>query len=130
VKTWSDASNIGRDALVIAALAWPAANGDWQAIFRPLDPWEARSSSLRVSNERSRKNGRTSAIGIVSHRVTRPCHSLPPRRCRTDTDGYVVAGAVIGETSGFLITPKPNSDVRLMPWGDTKSAGIAMAARF
>ena len=42
----------------------------------------------------------------------------------------VLAGAAIGETSGFLITSRRNSDVRVIPWGDTRSAGVAMSMQF
>jgi membrane-associated phospholipid phosphatase len=41
-----------------------------------------------------------------------------------------VAGAGIGAAAGFLITNKPDRQVALMPWGDTKGGGISLAARF
>jgi membrane-associated phospholipid phosphatase len=41
-----------------------------------------------------------------------------------------VVGAGIGAAAGFLITNKPERQVALMPWGDTKGGGISLAARF
>lgn len=42
----------------------------------------------------------------------------------------VLVGAAIGEASGFLITRKANDRVQVLPWGDTKSGGIALTMRF
>jgi membrane-associated phospholipid phosphatase len=42
----------------------------------------------------------------------------------------VVAGAAIGEASGWLITRKHDPSVQLFPWGDSKGGGITMAMRF
>lgn len=41
----------------------------------------------------------------------------------------VVAGAVIGEASGLLLT-RGGSNVRLTPWGDTRGAGFSFGATF
>ncbi len=42
----------------------------------------------------------------------------------------VAVGAAIGEASGFLITSRRDSSVRIFPWGDTKGAGLAFGMRF
>ncbi|MFO1240300.1 MAG: phosphatase PAP2 family protein [Sphingomonadaceae bacterium] len=43
----------------------------------------------------------------------------------------VVAGAAIGTASGFLITrDRPNRTSMLVPWGDSKGAGMTLAMRF
>lgn len=42
----------------------------------------------------------------------------------------VVAGAAIGEASGFLITTQRDANFRILPWGDSKGGGVAMAMRF
>jgi len=42
----------------------------------------------------------------------------------------VVAGAAIGEASGFLITSKQNQSVHVLPWGDAHSAGAVVDVRF
>jgi membrane-associated phospholipid phosphatase len=42
----------------------------------------------------------------------------------------VVAGAAIGEGSGFLLTSKRDGAVRVLPWGDAQGAGIALGMRF
>lgn len=42
----------------------------------------------------------------------------------------VIAGAAIGEASVFLITTRHDANVRILPWGDSKGGGVAMAMRF
>ncbi|MGN6277348.1 MAG: phosphatase PAP2 family protein [Sphingomonas sp.] len=42
----------------------------------------------------------------------------------------VVAGAAIGEASGFLITSKRSAHVAILPWGDAHGGGATIAARF
>lgn len=42
----------------------------------------------------------------------------------------VLVGAAIGELSGFLITEKESSRVRIMPWADGSGGGFALAAKF
>jgi membrane-associated phospholipid phosphatase len=43
----------------------------------------------------------------------------------------VVVGAGIGSASGFLIThDRLGKQVAIIPWGDTKSAGVAVAMKF
>ena len=43
----------------------------------------------------------------------------------------VVVGAAIGSTAGFLITKdRPSRSAMVVPWGDSKGAGLTMAMRF
>ena len=43
----------------------------------------------------------------------------------------VVAGAAIGTASGFLITrDRPEKTAMIVPWGDSKGAGMTLAMRF
>ena len=42
----------------------------------------------------------------------------------------VVAGAAIGEGSGFLLTTRRDGDVRVLPWGDSSGGGASLAMRF
>lgn len=42
----------------------------------------------------------------------------------------VVAGAAIGTGSAWVFTSRYNDNVRLTPWGDSKGAGMTIAARF
>jgi len=43
----------------------------------------------------------------------------------------VVAGAAVGSASGFLITrDRPGRTAMIVPWGDSKGAGMTLAMRF
>ena len=42
----------------------------------------------------------------------------------------IAVGAAIGTGSGFLLTSKRTGSVRLMPFGDSKGGGLALAMRF
>jgi len=156
VKAWADASNVGRDVLVIAALGLPAAHGDWQGDLQAggsmAGAFLTTEGLKRVfpeerpdlSNRKSFPSGHTSvsfaAAASLQNRygwkVGLPAQllasfvGLSRVQARKHHWYDVVAGAAVGETSGFLITSKRNSNVRVMPWGDTRSAGVAMAAHF
>jgi membrane-associated phospholipid phosphatase len=42
----------------------------------------------------------------------------------------VIAGAMIGEAAGWLLTTRKNERVQWLPWGDSKGAGVTVATRF
>ena len=42
----------------------------------------------------------------------------------------VVAGAAIGEASGFLLTSKHDDAVRIVPWGELHEGGVSVSAHF
>ena len=44
--------------------------------------------------------------------------------------GDVLVGAAIGTATGHLITTKANDRIRIVPWGDSKSAGVDVSLRF
>jgi membrane-associated phospholipid phosphatase len=156
VKAWDQASNVGRDVLVVAALGLPAAQGDWQGDLQAGGSMAGAfvaSEGLKrafpeerpdMSDRKSFPSGHTSvsfaAAASLQHRygweVGLPAQllagfvGLSRVQARKHHWYDVVVGAAIGESSGFLITSKRNSDVRVMPWADTKPAGVAMAAGF
>lgn len=54
-------------------------------------------------------------------------------RIKADKHFYydVLVGAGIGLAAGFLIThDRPQRRTALVPWGDTKGGGVALAMRF
>ena len=42
----------------------------------------------------------------------------------------VIAGAVIGEGAGWLLTSKKDEKVQWLPWADAHGAGLAVATHF
>ena len=42
----------------------------------------------------------------------------------------VIAGGLIGEASGWLISSRRDARVRWVPWADTHGGGASLAARF
>ena len=153
---WGKASDIGRDGLVIAALAIPAVQGDWEGAGRSAvaiavtrgttDILKESISEKRPdgSNDRSFPSGHTSMsfaaaaslekrygwqIGIPAHAVAA---FVGVARVQANKHYWhdVVAGAAIGEAAGWLIGAKKNDKVRWLPWGDAHGAGAMVSVRF
>jgi membrane-associated phospholipid phosphatase len=153
---WDDASRVGEVALVAAAIGVPAVTGDgagvWQAGGSLGATWlltESLKQTVRErrpdgSDRRSFPSGHTSisfAAAATLHQRNGWEVGLPATlvaafvgvaRVKADRHYWhdVIAGAVIGEAAGFLITSPRNSNVRILPWGDTQSGGVAVAMRF
>lgn len=155
-KGWETASDIGRGALVVTALGLPALQGDWegtkQAAFS-LGATYAVTSSLKLvveeqrpdeSNDNSFPSGHTSssfAAAATLHKrhgweVGVPAHIVATfvgvARVKADKHFVhdVIAGAVIGEAAGWLLTNRKNETVQWLPWADRKGGGVTMAMRF
>jgi membrane-associated phospholipid phosphatase len=153
---WATASDVGRGALVVTALGLPAVQGDWegakQAAFS-LGATYAVTSGLKLvieeerpdeSNDKSFPSGHTSssfAAAATLHKrhgweVGLPAHLVAAfvgvARVKADKHFVhdVIAGAVIGETAGWLLTSRNNERVKWLPWGDSKGAGVTVAMRF
>lgn len=153
---WSTASDVGRDGLVIFALGYPAVQRDWkgtkQAAFS-IGAASLTTTGLKQivseerpdhSNDHSFPSGHTSVsfaaaatlekrygwqIGVPAHLV-----AAFVGVARVEADKHfvhdVVAGAAIGEISGWLLTGRKNDKVQWLPWGDAHGAGMAMSLRF
>lgn len=153
---WDQASSIGRDLLVASALGIPAVQGDWtgdlQAGGSMLVAGGAAYGLKRLfpedrpdhSDRQSFPSGHTSvsfaAAASLENRYGWKA-GLPAFAvasfvgfARVEARKHhwydVVAGAAIGTGSGFLLTSKRNSAVRLTPWADSGGGGFALAARF
>ena len=155
-KGWDHASTIGRDALVVVALGLPAAKGDWNGDLQAaLSMGGALGASTALkevfpelrpdgSDRKSFPSGHASvsfaAAATLQNRygwrVGLPAQLLATfvgfSRVEARKHHWydVVAGAAIGEASGFLLTSKRAASVRVMPWGDAHGAGIVLGARF
>ena len=155
-KAWGTASSVGRDALVVAALGVPAIQGDWTgdletggsmiAAFGITEGLKHAFPEERPdgSDDQSFPSGHASVsfaaaaslqnrygwrIGLPAQLVA-AFVGLGRVEARKHHWYDVVAGAAIGEGAGFLITSKRDSDVRVLPWGDTTGAGAAITMRF
>lgn len=155
-KGWEDASTIGRDALVAAAIGVPAVQRDWSGLLQAggsVGAAAALSIGLKEgfperrpdgSNRNSFPSGHAStafaAAATLQNRygweVGLPAQLLATfvgvARVKARKHHWydVAAGAAIGEASGFLITSRHDSGVQVFPWGDTKGAGLTLATHF
>lgn len=153
---WATASDIGRGVLVVTALGLPTVQGDWkgtkQAAFS-LGATYAVTSGLKLvveeerpddSNDKSFPSGHTSssfAAAATLHKrlgweVGVPAHVVATfvgvARVKADKHFVhdVIAGAVIGEAAGWLLTSRKNDKVQWLPWADSKGGGVTVAMRF
>jgi membrane-associated phospholipid phosphatase len=155
-KSWDNASTIGVDVLAAAALAVPAVQGDWKGDLQAAESMGAAFAltyglkkafpewrpdhSDRQSFPSSHTSLSFAAAATLQNRYGWEL-GLPAQLLATFV-GFarvkarkhhwydVAAGAAIGEASGFLLTSKRNSNVRVMPWGGTSGGGIALGMRF
>ena len=154
--TWDKTGSIARDALVVTALALPAAKGDWKGELQALASvgvtfliTTAMKETIKSerpdhSDRRSFPSGHTSAAFAAAAtlhnrygwKVGLPAQALAAfvgiSRIEAKRHHWydVVAGAAIGEGTGLLLTSKLRSDVRILPWGDTQSGGVSLSMRF
>lgn len=155
-KGWSDASSIGRDVLIVAALGVPAVQADWSGDL------QAGASMLVAggvsyglkeliherrpdgSDDKSFPSGHAAisfaAAATLENRygwkVGIPAFALASfvGAARVEARKHhwydVVAGGAIGSASGFLLTRRHDQSVRLVPWADSGGGGVVLAMRF
>lgn len=155
-NTWDDASSIGRDALVVAALGLPLLNRDWKGglqaaasigvAFGVTEGLKQAFPERRPDNSGndSFPSGHTSAAFAAAATLENrygwqagfPAFVVASfvGVARVEANKHhwydVAVGAVIGTGSGFLITTKRNSQVRFVPWADSNGAGFLFGTRF
>jgi membrane-associated phospholipid phosphatase len=153
---WDDAGTIARDALVVAAFGLPLIEGDWSGALQAGGSIGATKlitmgmkeafPSIRPdrSDNKSFPSGHTSvafaAAGTIHNRhgweAGLPAYlvasfvGLSRVEARKHRVGDVLVGAALGIGTSHLITRRKDARVQLVPWGDTKSGGVAMAMRF
>lgn len=155
-EAWDDASDIARGALIVAAFGIPAVQGDWKgdlqaglsigaaygvtAALKETFPerrpdgsdnrsFPSRHASLSFAAAATLHNRYGWKVGVPAQ-IVAGFVGLARVEARKHYWYDVVAGAAIGEASGFLLTSKRNQSVRMIPWGDTHGGGIAVAMRF
>jgi membrane-associated phospholipid phosphatase len=155
-KDWATASDIGRDALVVTALGLPAVQDDWQGAKQAafsMGSAFAVTAGLKLvieeerpdeSNDKSFPSGHTSssfAAAATMHKrygweIGLPAYAVATfvgvARVKADKHFVhdVIAGAAIGEASGWLLTDRKDDRVQWLPWGDAHSGGVTVAMRF
>lgn len=155
-KGWDDAGTIARDALVVAAFGVPLLQGDWDGTLQAGGSVGATMlitagmkeafPTLRPdrSDDKSFPSGHTSvafaAAGTIHNRhgweAGLPAYlvasfvGLSRVEARKHRVGDVLVGAALGAGTAHLITRRKNDRVQIVPWGDTKSGGVALAMRF
>jgi membrane-associated phospholipid phosphatase len=155
-KMWADASTVGRDALVAAAIGAPAVQGDWKGALQAGGSMAA-ADLLTVglkeafpewrpdhSDRKSFPSGHTSvsfaAAATLQNRYGWEA-GLPAQlvaafvgvaRVKADKHHWydVAVGAGTGEVSGFLMTTQRNNGVHVFPWGDARNVGLTLATQF
>lgn len=155
-KGWDDAGTIARDALVVAAFGIPVLEGDWDGALQAggsIGATMVVTAGLKEtfptlrpdgSDRKSFPSGHTSvafaAAGTIHNRhgweAGLPAYlvasfvGLSRVEARKHRVGDVLVGAALGVGTAHLITRRKDDRVQIIPWGDTKSAGIALAMRF
>jgi len=155
-KTWGDISNAGRTVLAVAALGAPLIQKDTPGLLQAgasMGAAELVALGLKESFPETRPDGSDrksfpsghAALSFAGAATLQNRYGwkagLPAQllaafvgfaRVKADKHHWydVVAGAAIGEASGFLITSKHDDDVRVTPWADGSGGGVQLVARF
>lgn len=155
-KSWDNASTIGAYGLAAVAMGYPLVTGDTNGALQAggsVAAAQLLSFGLKEtfhewrpdrSDRKSFPSGHTSmAFAAAASIYDRegmgagiPALAVATfvgvARVQADKHHWYdcVAGAAIGTASGFLITRSPRHQTALIPWGDTKSAGISFAMRY
>lgn len=153
---WDTASGVGRDLLVAAALSAPAIQGDWRGDLQASESLLAAGGTTWALKElvherrpdgtdnRSFPSGHTSVSFAAAATLEKRYGwraGLPALAvatfvgvARVEADKHythdVLAGALIGGASGFLLTSRRASSVRFTPWAEHRGGGLEVALRF
>jgi len=156
-KTFATLSDIGAYGLTAVALGLPLAKGDTSGAlqaggsvaaaqlvtfglkeaFPELRPdgsdrksFPSGHTSMSFAAASSLFNRQGQSVGIPAFAVAT---FVGFARVQADKHHWydVVVGAAIGSASGFLITrDRPERTAVVVPWGDSKGAGMTLAMRF
>jgi len=153
---WAHASTVGRDGLMIAALAIPVLHGDGEGVGRAgLAMIATRLATDGIkdtiheerpdeSDDRSFPSGHTSmsfSAAATLHKRYGWKYGIPAYAvaafvgtARVKADKHyvhdVIAGAAIGGAAGWLLSAPKDARVQWLPWGDAHGAGATVAVRF
>jgi membrane-associated phospholipid phosphatase len=149
-KTWEDISDVGSYTLMSTAIILPIVRDDWtgarQAVYsigtaggvsllgklaiHEQRPDNSDNRSFPSSHAAAAFASATTMYRRYGWEVGLPAYALASvtASARVAADKHhwydAVAGAAIGVTSGWLFTDAFNEKVQLVPWADSKGAGI------
>ncbi|WP_221791857.1 phosphatase PAP2 family protein [Aquisediminimonas sediminicola] len=155
-QDWDTASSIGAYGLTAIAIGWPLLEHDRAGALQAVASGGAAelvAQGLKAtihetrpdgSNRRSFPSGHTSVAfaaaaslyerqgpqaGVAAFTIA---SLVGVARVKADKHHWYdcVAGAAIGISSGLLITHKPNRNVAIVPYMDSKGGGLSLAMRF
>lgn len=155
-KSWARASDVGAYGLAITALGVPIIEKDKQGVFQAagaIAASELVARGLKETFPELRPDGSdrksfpsahtslsfTSASTIYTRQGSKagiPAMAVAAfvgfARVKADKHHWYdcVAGAGLGVATGLLITNKPERNLAIIPWGDSKGGGVSLAARF
>jgi membrane-associated phospholipid phosphatase len=157
-KDWATISDVGVYTLMAASLGVPLINKDKHGVYQAVGAFAATSlmtEGLKQAFPKTRPDGsdrksfpsghvsRAFSSAATLYNRSGPALGIPAfavaslvgvARVKADKHFWsdVLVGAAIGTTSGFLLTHKrpDNSQSAVIPWGDTKGAGVTVAMRF
>lgn len=155
-NTWEDISDVGAYGLVGTALAVPAVREDWEGLRQSAYSISsavgiALIGKALVDEERPDNSGNDSfpsghtasafSSATTLHRrygweMGFPAYAVATltgvarERARQHHWYDVLAGAVIGGATGWYFTDAFDNRVQLVPWADSKGAGISLSMRW
>jgi membrane-associated phospholipid phosphatase len=155
-NTWEDISDVGVISLIGTALVLPASRDDWEGLRQAAYSIGTAAGVTLIgktlvdeerpdnSDDDSFPSGHTAnafASATTLHRrygwqVGFPAYAVATltgvarERARLHHWYDVVAGAAIGGISGWFFTDAFNDKVQLVPWADSKGAGVIVSMRW
>ena len=155
-KSWDTASTVGEGVMIAAALGIPAVQKDWKGdlyaaesmgvafglaygLKKAFPEWRPDHSdrqsfpsghaSVSFAAAATLQNRYGWQVGLPAQLVA-VFVGVARVKARKHHWYDVLAGAAIGESSGFLLTKKRSEGVHVLPWGDTRGAGVSLGMRF
>jgi membrane-associated phospholipid phosphatase len=149
-KTWADISDVGVYTLVGTALIVPVVRDDWtgarqavysmgaaegvsllgKSVIHEQRPDHSDNNSFPSGHSAVAFASATTMYRRYGWEIGLPAYALATltASARVAADKHhwydAVAGAAIGGASGWLFTDSFNDKVQLIPWADSKGAGI------
>ncbi|MGF1741862.1 phosphatase PAP2 family protein [Vibrio profundum] len=152
-QDWIDFSDVGSTGLVVAALAVPTYNADWEGLKQSSLSVVTASGAALVgkalvsktrpdgsddksfpSNHTSTSFGAATTLAIrYGWQAAIPAYTVATLvgvgRIEADRHHWedVVAGAALGSLAGWIFTTPNDKQYTIVPWVDTKQAGVLVS---
>jgi len=155
-KTWEDISDVGAYGLIGTALIVPTTREDWEglrqatysigaslgvvlvgkALIDEERPDDSDNDSFPSGHTASAFSSATTLHRRYGWEVGFPAYAVATltgvarERARKHYWWDVLAGAAIGSASGWYFTDALDGNVQLVPWVDSKAAGLSASMRW